>query len=34
MALFATGLALGLMFELIAVCVTLPAMVVYKLKQG
>lgn len=34
MALFATGLALGLMFELIAVCVTLPAMIVYKLKHG
>ena len=34
MTLFATGLALGFAFELIALIVTVPVMVVYKLRAG
>ena len=34
MTLFATGLALGFAFELIAIIVTVPMMVVYKLRSG
>ena len=34
MTLFATGLALGFAFELIAIIVTIPVMVVYKLRSG
>ncbi len=34
MALFATGLALGLLFELIALMVTVPIAAVYALKHG
>jgi hypothetical protein len=34
MTLFATGLALGFAFELIALVVTVPVMVVYKLRAG
>jgi len=34
MTLFATGLALGFAFELIAIIVTVPVMIVYKLRSG
>jgi cytochrome c oxidase assembly protein subunit 15 len=34
MTLFATGLALGFVFELIAIIITVPVMVIYKLRSG
>lgn len=34
MILFATGLALGFVFELIAIIITVPVMIVYKLRSG